>query len=67
MSSHTTIAHAWAHQSSRNNALRGYAMYYEGPSIYSWGSHFCIARIVDAPDGAPAVLFTTRRYSRRAA
>lgn len=61
MANHDAVAHAWAHQTGRQTS--GHAMHYTGPTIYSYGSHFPIARHVTAPDGGPAVLFTTRGYS----
>lgn len=57
MPSHATVAHAWANQTGKNR--RGFNMYYEGDTIYSYGSHFPIARIVDAQNGERVALFTT--------
>jgi hypothetical protein len=56
------IPHLWAHQTqdsarnSRNN------LYFSGDTIYSYGSHFPIARIVKQGKKT-CVLFTTRSYS----
>lgn len=61
MPTHNDVAHNWAHQTGR--ARRGHHMYYDGSTIYSYGPHFPIARIVQTPAGVPAVLVTTARYS----
>ncbi len=58
MATHNEVAHAWAHQTGKQR--RGFNMYYEGDTIYSYGRHFPIARIVSI--GGP-VLFTTKSYS----
>src|SRR5690242_10838325 len=57
------IPHLWAHkiQESARNALGN--LYFEGDTIYSYGSHFPIARHINNKHGKSAVLFTTRRYS----
>lgn len=61
MATHAETAHAWAHQTGKQrNAGR---VFYHGDTIYSYGSHFPIARHVTLPNGNPAVLFTTRGYS----
>lgn len=57
MASHDQVAHNWAHQTGR--AQRGFNMFYDGPTIYSYGHHFPIARIVTNDAGDRAVLFTT--------
>jgi hypothetical protein len=38
-------------------------MFFDGPSIYSYGRHFEIARIVDTPKHGAVVLFNTDTYS----
>lgn len=60
--SHDTVAHEWAHQAARGNAANGHHMFYAEDTIYSYGLHFPIARLVTVK-GAQCVLFTTRRYS----
>jgi hypothetical protein len=55
MTTHNEVAHAWAHQTGR--CRRGHHMFYEGDTIYSYGYHFPIARLVEA-DGRTVVLFT---------
>lgn len=56
------IAHLWAHktQTSARNGQGNF--YFDGDTIYSYGSHFPIARHVAAAAGN-AVLFTTRTRS----
>lgn len=54
------LAHVWAQQTQ--DAGDGSNFYFRGPSIYSYGSHFEIARFITRK-GARAVLFTTRTYS----
>src|SRR5258708_32172606 len=61
------IPHLWAHkvQESARNAQGN--LYFENDTIFSYGSHFPIARhVVDNPtkkNPKPAVLFTTRSWS----
>lgn len=55
--SNSELTHIWAQQSQESG--RGSNMYFEGPSIYSYGRHFEIARFVDKGH----VLFTSRGYS----
>jgi hypothetical protein len=38
-------------------------MWYDGDTIYSYGAHFPIARIITRDDDEQCVLFTTRTYS----
>jgi hypothetical protein len=38
-------------------------LYYEGATIYSYGSHFAIARLTVTPTGNDAVLFNEYKYS----
>lgn len=51
------VPHIWAQQSQREG--RGSHLFFEGPTIYSYGRHFPIAHFIDRD----TVLFTTRRYS----
>ena len=57
------IAHLWAHrtQDSARNAQGNF--YFDGDTIYSYGSHFPIARHVENKRKEHAVLITTRTYS----
>lgn len=61
MASHDQVAHAWAHQTGRHR--KGFNIFYEGDTIYSYGYHFPIARHVTTPSGARVVLFTTETHS----
>ena len=54
------LAHVWAQQNQPEGS--GSSFFFVGPSIYSYGRHFEIARFITRK-GARAVLFTTRRYS----
>jgi hypothetical protein len=58
---HDAVAHNWAHQTGRKQ--RGFNMYYEGETIFSYGAHFPIARHVTDERGASRVLMTTESYS----
>jgi len=53
------IAHIWAKQSQEFGRTSNRSMYFEGDTIYSYGRHFPIARILSGG----IVLFTTRKYS----
>jgi hypothetical protein len=57
------IPHLWAHQSQDEARNSTGSLYFEGPTIYSYGSHFPIARHVTNARGEKAVLFTTDQYS----
>ena len=69
MASHIEVAHRWAQgvYLSEGEAfprpLKGFNMWSEGASIYSYGRHFEIARIVRSPNAGNVVLMTTRGYS----
>lgn len=61
------LAHVWAQHNMEPDSPtpengKGHQFYYEGATIYSYGSHFPIARFVERK-GKRAVLFTTRNYS----
>lgn len=56
-SNHAEVCHVWAQQGqSEGKASR---IFFEGPSIYSYGRHFEMARFIDAN----TVFITSRRYS----
>jgi len=59
------VAHLWAHKSQDYARNPGHNFYFHGDTIYSYGSHFPVARHVTRR-GRSAVLFTTRSYSRSA-
>ncbi len=56
------VAHLWAHKSQDFARNPGHNFYFHGDTIYSYGSHFPIARHVTRK-GRGAVLFTTHSYS----
>ena len=56
------VAHLWAHKSQDFARNPGHNFYFHGDTIYSYGSHFPIARHVENKRGQ-AVLLTTRTYS----
>lgn len=53
------VAHLWANQLQSEARTPTYNLYFEGAKIYSYGSHFCIAKHLD--NGV--ILFTERDYS----
>ena len=57
------IPHLWAHQKVPEARNRQGNLYFQGDTIYSYGSHFPIARLVKFK-GRECVLFTTREYSQ---
>ena len=56
------VAHLWAHKSQDFARNPGHNFYFHGDTIYSYGSHFPVARHVENKRGR-AVLLTTRTYS----
>ena len=61
MATHDDVAHNWAHGTGRKQ--NGHNMFYKGDAIYSYGSHFCIARFVRTCSGERVVLFNASTYS----
>jgi hypothetical protein len=57
------IPHLWAHQSQDEARNSTGSLYFEGPTIFSYGPHFPIARHVTNARGENAVLFTTAHHS----
>ncbi len=55
------VAHFWANQSQSEG--RSVNLYFEGKSIYSYGSHFHAAELVKDARGETVALFTNRTYS----
>ena len=53
----------WVTQSQTAGHTRDNRMYFAERTIYSYGSHFPIARIFDAPNGEQVVLVTLRTNS----
>lgn len=60
------VAHIWANQSQDHARNKQNNFYFSGPSIFSYGSHFEIARHV-SKGKRRAILFTTRTYSNTTA
>ncbi len=58
------LYHVWAHQRAPEGKSSGVKVYFDGPTIYSYGPHFPMARLLLDKNGNPeAVLVTTQRYS----
>jgi hypothetical protein len=57
------IPHLWAHRTQEEARNRQGNLYFTGDTIYSYGSHFPIARHVTNDAGERAVLLTTGTYS----
>lgn len=57
------VAHLWMHKAQLSARNQQGNLYYRDSTIYSYGSHFPIARHVTNGKGEDAVLFTTRSYS----
>ena len=61
----TNLARVWLRQSQDYGQERsGGSFYFQGDTIYSYGSHFPIAKLGTAPNGEDVILFTTRTYSK---
>ena len=56
--SNSMVAHVWAQQKQSEGRNSGGSIYFEGDTIYSYGSHFPMAKII-----RDTVLFTTQGYS----
>jgi hypothetical protein len=57
-------AHVWAQQSQEHGRSPKGQMYFHGATIYSYGSHYPIARFTDATlDGSRVVLFNSEKNS----
>lgn len=59
--SHSETAHRWAAGNFKGSSSRA-ALWFEGDTIYSWGRHWPIARLVTV-DGQRAVILNGNRYS----
>lgn len=57
------VAHLFAHQLQNEARNSGNTLFFNRESIYSYGSHFCIAKLVDSE----TLLFTERSYSNTTA
>lgn len=58
-----TVAHLWANQHQDEARTPTGNLYFNGKNIYSYGSHFLIAKHVENERGERAVLITKRTYS----
>lgn len=56
------VAHLWANQ-AQDSARNSGNFYFQGDTIYSYGSHFPIAKHLENKKGEKAILFTNRSYS----
>lgn len=57
------VPHLWMHQTQESGRNSTGSLYFEGPTIYSYGPHFPIARHVQNKRSQGAILVTTRGYS----
>jgi hypothetical protein len=60
MATHDQIATRWVRQTA--DAARGFAMFFDGKTLFSYGRHFAIARLVSTPRGT-VCLFNSEGYS----
>lgn len=58
------VAHFFANKTQSEARTPTSHFYFNNETLYSYGSHFVVARHVKNSEGIPAVLFTTRQYSR---
>lgn len=61
------LCHKWANQEQQSGRNANGSMYFNGSTIYSYGSHFPIAKHIVNEQGQRAVLFTERTYSNTTA
>lgn len=61
------IAHLWAHKTQDDARNQGGNFYFSGDTIYSYGSHFPIARHVTNDKGVAGILFTNQTWSNTTA
>lgn len=57
------VAHLWYHQAQDSARVAQGNYYFTRDTIYSYGSHFPIARLVKRDGAKECVFFTTRTYS----
>lgn len=57
------LAHIYANQTQQRGRNSSSTFYFEGKTIYSYGGHFPIAKIITNEQGNEAMLFTYRAYS----
>ncbi len=63
----STVAHHWANQIGDYARVSCDNFYFRNKTIYSYGSHFPIAKHIENAAGEKAVLFTERTYSNTTA
>jgi hypothetical protein len=61
------VAHTWAHQQQNEAYTPNRSFYFYNETIYSYGSHFPIAKHITNSKGENKILFTTRKYSNTTA
>ena len=61
------LAHAYANQTQNSGRNSNGSFYFDGKTIYSYGGHFPIAKIVTNDNGLECMLFTYRTYSNTTA
>lgn len=61
------VAHLWANEQQIEANTPNRSFYFYGPTIYSYGYHFPIAKHITNDKGEKAILFTTRKYSNTTA
>jgi hypothetical protein len=57
------VPHLWAHKAQSEARNHQNSLYFRGDTIYSYGSHFAIARHARNAKDEPAILLTTRAHS----
>jgi hypothetical protein len=58
------VAHLWANQSQSEARNGNRSFYFDGDTIFSYGGHFPVARIVTSSRGEVAALFNPATYSQ---
>lgn len=61
------LAHIYANQRQQHGRNSNGSFYFEGKTIYSYGGHFPIAKIITNDNGLECMLFTYRTYSNTTA
>jgi len=61
------LAHIYANQSQQSGRNSSGSFYFDGKTIYSYGRHFPIAKIITNDKGFERMLFTYRTYSNTTA
>lgn len=61
------VAHVWAQDRTDGRQPHGRSsngnFYFDGGALYSYGSHFMVAKAIKLPDGTRIALFNERSYS----